>query len=86
MQNLIEQTPAFIILSPMDRETLIFLHIPKTAGTTLNRIIKWRSRPFEIFTIDPYGSKRTTGTTRKTSRGAPPPVAGGARTYALWCS
>ena len=59
MQNLIEQTPAFIILSPMDRETLIFLHIPKTAGTTLNRIIEWQYSPFEIFTIDPYRIRAT---------------------------
>jgi hypothetical protein len=26
----------------MDHEALIFLHIPKTAGTTLNRIIEWQ--------------------------------------------
>ena len=43
----------------MDRETLIFLHIPKTAGTTLNRIIEWQYSPFEIFTIDPYRIRAT---------------------------
>jgi hypothetical protein len=59
VQNLIAQTPAFIVLSPMDRETLIFLHIPKTAGTTLNRIIEWQYSPFEIFTIDPYRIRAT---------------------------
>ena len=58
-QNLIEQTPAFIVPSPMDRQTLIFLHIPKTAGTTLNRIIEWQYSPFDIFTIDPYRIRAT---------------------------
>ena len=38
----------------MDREALIFLHIPKTAGTTLNRIIERQYSPFAIFTINPY--------------------------------
>ena len=36
----------------MDREALIFLHIPKTAGTTLNRIIEWQYNPVSIFTLD----------------------------------
>jgi len=43
----------------MDRTTLIFLHIPKTAGTTLNRIIEWQYSPFEIFTMDPYRIRAT---------------------------
>jgi hypothetical protein len=43
----------------MDREALIFLHIPKTAGTTLNRIIEWQYSPFAIFTIDPYRIRAT---------------------------
>lgn len=43
----------------MDRETLIFLHIPKTAGTTLNRIIEWQYSPFAIFTMDPYRIRAT---------------------------
>jgi hypothetical protein len=43
----------------MDREALIFLHIPKTAGTTLNRIIERQYSPFAIFTIDPYRVKAT---------------------------
>src|SRR5438093_89273 len=38
----------------MDHEALIFLHIPKTAGTTLNRIIEWQYSPLSIFTIDPH--------------------------------
>jgi hypothetical protein len=43
----------------MDRETLIFLHIPKTAGTTLNRIIEWQYHPLQIFTIDPHRIRAT---------------------------
>jgi Sulfotransferase family len=43
----------------MEREALIFLHIPKTAGTTLNRIIEWQYSPFAIFTIDPYRIRPT---------------------------
>ncbi|MGI8890090.1 MAG: sulfotransferase family 2 domain-containing protein [Chthoniobacterales bacterium] len=44
----------------MDRQALIFLHIPKTAGTTLNRIIEWQYSPLSIFTIDPYRIRATT--------------------------
>lgn len=36
----------------VDREALIFLHIPKTAGTTLNRIIEWQYSPTAIFSVD----------------------------------
>jgi hypothetical protein len=43
----------------MDREALIFLHIPKTAWTTLNRIIEWQYSPFAIFTMDPYRIRAT---------------------------
>ena len=43
----------------VDREALIFLHIPKTAGTTLNRIIEWQYSPFAIFTMDPYRIRAT---------------------------
>jgi hypothetical protein len=44
---------------PVQREALIFLHIPKTAGTTLNRIIEWQYNPVEIFTVDPYRIRAT---------------------------
>jgi hypothetical protein len=37
-----------------DRSALIFVHLPKTAGTTLNRLIEWEYSPFEMFTVDPY--------------------------------
>ena len=43
----------------MDREALIFLHIPKTAGTTLNRIIERQYSPFAIFTMDPHRIRAT---------------------------
>ena len=43
----------------MDRQALIFLHIPKTAGTTLNRIIEWQYSPLSIFTLDPYRFRAT---------------------------
>jgi hypothetical protein len=33
------------MIDEMDRRALIFLHIPKTAGTTLNRIIEWQYSP-----------------------------------------
>jgi hypothetical protein len=38
---------------------LIFLHVPKTAGTTLNRIIEWQYSPLAIFTMDPYRIRAT---------------------------
>jgi hypothetical protein len=41
------------------REALIFRHVPKTAGTTLNRIIEWQCSPFAIFTMDPYRIRAT---------------------------
>ena len=53
----------------MDREALIFLHIPKAAGTTLNRIIEWQYSPFEIFTIDPYRIRATPERLKRLSEG-----------------
>jgi hypothetical protein len=38
---------------------LIFLHVPKTAGTTLNRIIEWQYDPRLIFTVDPHQIRAT---------------------------
>ena len=43
----------------MDDKAVIFLHIPKTAGTTLNRIIEWQYNPLAIFTMDPYRIRAT---------------------------
>src|SRR5438874_7642796 len=53
------QFPRLRFVPPMDREALIFLHIPKTAGTTLNRIIEWQYSPLAIFTMDPYRIRAT---------------------------
>lgn len=35
------------------QESVIFLHLPKTAGTTLNRLIEWEYRISEMYSIDP---------------------------------
>ncbi len=50
--------PACMICK-MDQRALIFLHIPKTAGTTLNRIIEWQYNPLSIFTMDPLRIRAT---------------------------
>jgi len=34
-------------------EALIFLHVPKSAGTTLNRLIEWEYPLFEMYSVDP---------------------------------
>lgn len=34
-------------------EAVIFLHIPKTAGTTLNRLIEWEYPLLQIYSVDP---------------------------------
>jgi Galactose-3-O-sulfotransferase len=51
----------------VDREALIFLHIPKTAGTTLNRIIEWQYNPVSIFTVDPHRIRATVARFKKVS-------------------
>jgi hypothetical protein len=33
--------------------TLIYVHLPKCGGTTLNRLIEWEYPPFQIYSIDP---------------------------------
>jgi hypothetical protein len=55
------------MIHPMDRKALIFLHIPKTAGTTLNRIIEWQYNPLTIFTMDPYRIRATPERLKKLS-------------------
>ncbi len=47
------------MICEMDGKAVIFLHIPKTAGTTLNRIIEWQYNPLAIFTMDPYRIRAT---------------------------
>jgi hypothetical protein len=39
-------------LAPRDH-VIIFVHLPKCGGTTLNRIIEWEYSPWRIFSIDP---------------------------------
>ena len=34
-------------------EALIFLHVPKSAGTTLNRLIEWEYPLFQMYSVDP---------------------------------
>ena len=34
-------------------EALIFLHVPKSAGTTLNRLIEWEYPLFKMYSVDP---------------------------------
>jgi Galactose-3-O-sulfotransferase len=34
-------------------EAVIFLHVPKTAGTTLNRLIEWEYPIFQMYSVDP---------------------------------
>ena len=48
------------MIDEMNRQALIFPHIPKTAGTTLNRIIEWQSSPLSMFTMDSYRIRATT--------------------------
>ena len=38
-------------------EALIFLHVPKSAGTTLNRLIEWEYPLFEMYSVDPVLSR-----------------------------
>lgn len=42
-----------MIRANSDRETIVFLHLPKTAGTTLNRLIEWEYPLSEMYSIDP---------------------------------
>ncbi len=37
----------------MPLSTLIYLHLPKCGGTTLNRLIEWEYPPLRIFSVDP---------------------------------
>jgi hypothetical protein len=44
---------ASTVSSTTKDEALIFLHLPKCGGTTLNRIIEWEYDPWRVFSIDP---------------------------------
>jgi hypothetical protein len=38
-------------------EALIFLHVPKSGGTTLNRLIEWEYPLFQMYSVDPVLSR-----------------------------
>ena len=38
---------------PKADEAVIFLHVPKTAGTTLNRLIEWEYPVLQMYSVDP---------------------------------
>ena len=40
-------------------QAIIFLHLPKAAGTTLNRLIEWEYPLSEIYSIDPVFYRRS---------------------------
>jgi len=42
-------------------EAVIFLHLPKAAGSTLNRLIEWEYPLFEMYSIDPVFFKWSWG-------------------------
>jgi hypothetical protein len=65
----------------VDREALIFLHIPKTAGTTLSRIIEGQYNPVSVFTTDPPWDSRHIRPIREIPRATPPPVTASAGAY-----
>jgi Galactose-3-O-sulfotransferase len=46
-------------------EAVIFLHLPKTAGTTVNRLIEWEYRLSEMYSIDPFFFKWSAAHLRK---------------------
>lgn len=52
-----------------DTEVVIFLHVPKTAGTTLNRLIEWEYDLFEMYSIDPVFFRWSAAHLRKLSKG-----------------
>jgi Sulfotransferase family len=39
--------------SVRDDRTIIYVHLPKCGGTTLNRIIEWEYPPLQVFSVDP---------------------------------
>jgi len=47
------------VIAPADKagEAIIFLHLPRTAGTTLNRLIEREYPLFDIYSVDPVFSR-----------------------------
>ncbi len=50
-----KSTVRFIVMAT--QESVIFIHIPKAAGTTLNRLIEWEYPLFEMYSVDPVLSR-----------------------------
>ncbi|MBA3961142.1 MAG: sulfotransferase family 2 domain-containing protein [Chthoniobacterales bacterium] len=54
-------------------ESVIFLHVPKTAGTTLNRLIEWEYPVLQMYSVDPvlfkWSSKHLHGLSKKRLEG-----------------
>lgn len=59
---------AFASQSDRSKEAIIFLHLPKTAGTTLNRLIEWEYPLREMYSIDPVLFEWSAGHLRKLSK------------------
>jgi galactose-3-O-sulfotransferase len=49
-------------------EAVIFLHVPKSAGTTLNRLIEWEYPLFEIYSVDPVFFEWSSARLRRLSK------------------
>ena len=49
-------------------EAVIFLHVPKTAGTTLNRLIEWEYDLFQMYSVDPVFFRWSAAHLRKLSK------------------
>ena len=49
-------------------KAIIFLHVPKTAGTTLNRLIEWEYNLFEMYSVDPVLFRWSAAHLRKLSQ------------------
>jgi hypothetical protein len=41
------------VSSIRDDQSIIYVHLPKCGGTTLNRIIEWEYPPLRVFSVDP---------------------------------
>ena len=50
---MLSQPRTFPPSTPTAEEAVIFLHVPKTAGTTLNRLIEWEYPLRQIYSVDP---------------------------------
>jgi hypothetical protein len=47
----------YMMAAANSAEALIFLHMPKSAGTTLNRLIEWEYPLFQMYSVDPVLSR-----------------------------